>query len=88
MEKLKTVQLNGSNRDDVNMETDEQGKDTSVDEEAQREEDIDIIEQKNSCAETDSENCGQDCAICLQGLGKLIREEGKRICHTLLQVSF
>jgi hypothetical protein len=65
---LKTVQLNGSNRDDVNMETDEQGKDTSVDEEAQREEDIDIIEQKDSCAETDSENCGQDCAICLQGL--------------------
>ena len=79
LQKLKTLQLDGSNRDDledVNIDTDEQGKDTSVDEEAQREEYIDIIEQKDSCAETDSENCGQDCAICLQGLGKLIRGKG------------
>lgn len=91
MQKLKTLQLDGSSRDDledVNMETDEQGKDTSVDEEAQKEEDIDIIEQKDSCAETDSEKCGQDCAICLQGLGKLIRGEGKGISSTLLQLSF
>ena len=61
------------------MGTDEQGEDTSLDEEAQREKDLDIIEQKDSCAETDSENCGQDCAICLQGLGKLIRGEGRGI---------
>ena len=72
----------------LNMEIVEQGKDTSVDEEAQREEDIDFIEQKDSCAETDSENCGQDCSICLQGLGKLIRGEGIGISYTLLQLSF
>ena len=85
------MQLDGSNRDylqDVNMDIVEQGKDTSVDEEAQREEDIDFIEQKDSCAETDSENCDQDCTICLQGLGKLIIGEVRGMSYTLLQLSF